>query len=109
MVLEPPFLMTKIHRYNEANPMPELARFFGIIVCMYAEVGLPHHRPHFHVYYQNQSAVYAIDPIEMIGGALSRKQQRLVEAWAEIHQGELLENWERLQSGRLPVKVAPLR
>jgi hypothetical protein len=89
--------------------MPELARFFGIIINMYAEPGAPHHRPHFHAYYQNQSAVYIIDPVEMIGGSLSRRQQRLVEAWTELHQGELLENWRRLQSGKLPFKIAPLR
>ena len=89
--------------------MPELARFFGIIVSMYAELGAPHHQPHFHAYYQNQSAVYGIDPVEMINGSLSRRQQRLVEAWAELHQGELLENWERLQAGQFPFKIAPLR
>ena len=65
--------------------------------------------PHFHAYYQNHAVVYGIDPIEMISGTLPRTQQRLVEAWAELHQGELLENWVRLQSGRLPYKIAPLR
>jgi hypothetical protein len=40
---------------------------------------------------------------------LPHRQQRLVEAWAELHQGELLENWERLQSGQLPYRIAPLR
>jgi len=88
--------------------LPEISRFFGIIIRMYAEMGAPHHRPHFHAYYQNQAAVYDIDPIEIIGGTLPRRQQRLVEAWAELHQGELLENWERLQSGQLPYKIAPL-
>ena len=88
--------------------MPEISRFFGIIIRMYAEMGAPHHRPHFHAYYQNQAAVYDIDSIETIGGTLPRRQQRLVEAWAELHQGELLENWERLQSGQLPYRIAPL-
>jgi len=89
--------------------LPELARFFGIIVRMYVEPGMPHHVPHFHAYYQNRTAVYSIDPIEMIGGELPRTQQRLVEAWAELHQGELRENWERLQAGQVPYKIAPLR
>jgi hypothetical protein len=89
--------------------LPELSRFFGIIIRMYVEPGAPHHRPHFHVYYQNHTAVYSIDPIEMLSGTLPRRQQRLVEAWAELHQGELLENWERLQSGQLPYRIAPLR
>lgn len=89
--------------------MPEISRFFGIIIRMYTEPGVPHHRPHFHAYYQNHVAIYAIDSIELIGGDLPVKQRRLVEAWAELHQGELMENWERLQAGRLPYKVAPLR
>jgi len=64
--------------------LPEISRFFGIIVRMYAEPGAPHHRPHFHVYYQNHSAVYGIDVIEMLNGTLPRRQQRLVEAWANF-------------------------
>ena len=31
--------------------MPELSRFFGIIIRMYVEAGGPHHLPHFHAYY----------------------------------------------------------
>lgn len=76
---------------------------------MFAEREAPHHRPHFHAYYQNHVGIYAIDVIELFGGALPVTQTRLVEAWAELHQAELLENWERLQSGRRPFKVAPLR
>lgn len=89
--------------------MPEIARFFGIIIRMYAEPGAPHHRPHFHAYYQDAVAIYAIDSIELIGGSLPRRQRRLVEAWAELYQDELLMNWGRLQAGRSPEKVAPLR
>ena len=89
--------------------MPEIARFFGIIIRMYAEPGAPHHHPHFHVYYQNYVAIYRIDVIDLLSGALPKRQQRLVEAWSELHQGELLENWQRLQAGQLPFKLAPLR
>lgn len=89
--------------------MPEIARFFGIIIRMYAEAAAPHHRPHFHAYYQNHVAIYSIDTIDLINGSLPRKQQRLLEAWAELHQGELIENWNRLQSGLLPYKIAPLK
>ena len=89
--------------------MPELARFLGIIIRIYVEPGTPHHQPHFPAYYQNHSAVYDIDSLEVMGGSLPRRQQRFVEAWAEIHQGELKENWERLQSGQIPYKIAPLK
>lgn len=89
--------------------MPEVARFFGIIVRMYTEAGGPHHRPHFHVYYQEEVAIYAIDSIDLIAGSLPRPQQRLVEAWAELHQEELLANWGYLQQGRALAKIDPLR
>jgi hypothetical protein len=37
--------------------MPELSRFFGIIIRMYSEAGTSHHVPHFHAYYQDEVAV----------------------------------------------------
>ena len=89
--------------------MPEISRFFGVIIRMYAELGAPHHLPHLHAYYQNAVGIYRIDQIEMIEGTLLRKEQRLIEAWIVLHQNELLENWERLQSGELPLKIAPLK
>jgi hypothetical protein len=89
--------------------VPELSRFFGIIIRMYWEADAPHHRPHFHAYYQNEVAVYSIDTIEMIAGTLPRRQQRFVEAWAELHQQELERDWERLQVGQRPLPIEPLR
>ena len=89
--------------------MPEISRFFGIIIRMFVELAAQHHRPHFHAYYQDRVAIVAIDAIELIAGGLPRRQQRLVEAWAEIHQRELLEDWNQLQGGRPPFKIEPLR
>ncbi len=89
--------------------MPEIARFLGIVIRMYAEPGSPHHRPHFHAYYQDAVGIFGIDSIELIGGALPRRQQRLVEAWAELHQEELLANWALLQAGQPPRRIEPLR
>lgn len=53
---------------------------------MYFEALEPHHTPHFHAYYQEEVAVYQITPIELLAGSLPKRQQRLVEAWAELHQ-----------------------
>lgn len=88
--------------------MPELSRFFGIIIRMYMEVGEPHHLPHFHAYYQADVAVFSLDPIDLVAGELPRRQRRLVEAWAELHQDELLNDWRRLQEGQLPMPIEPL-
>lgn len=89
--------------------MPELSRFFGIIIRMFSEVGEPHHRAHFHAYYQEHVAVLSIEPVEVISGSLPRRQQRLVEAWAELHQPELIADWERLQEGHSPFPIEPLK
>ena len=53
--------------------------------------------------------MFALDPIECIGGSLPRTQQRLVEAWAEIHHQELLHDGALLHSGRPPLKIEPLQ
>jgi hypothetical protein len=89
--------------------MPEISRFFGIIIRMFVEPLAQHHRPHFHAYCQDHVAIIAIDRVELIGGSMPNRQQRLVEAWAEIHQTELLDDWQRLQAGRPPLKIEPLR
>jgi len=84
-------------------------RFFGIIIRMFAEPAAPHHRAHLHAYYQDDVGIFAVDTVELIGGDLPQRQRRLVEAWAEIHQAELLAAWGRLQAGRPPGKIEPLR
>jgi hypothetical protein len=76
---------------------------------MYMEAGVEHSVMHFHAYYQNEAAVFGITPVELMAGSLPRRQQRLVEAWAELHQEELQNDWELLQAGRLPEPIAPLK
>jgi hypothetical protein len=89
--------------------MPEIACFLGIIIHMYAEPSAPHHRPHFHAYDQDAVGIDSIDTLELMRGALPRRPHRLVEAWAELRQDELVTNWERLQAGQPPHKIDPLR
>jgi Domain of unknown function (DUF4160) len=89
--------------------VPELSRFFGIVIRMFVETGAQHHRAHFHAFYQEHAAVFTIDTIECLEGGLPAAQRRLVEAWVEIHRVELQHDWELLQSGHPPVKIAPLR
>ena len=88
--------------------MPELSRFYGIIIRMFVEIGAPHHQPHFHAYYQDEVAIFGLDPVDLIAGDFPKRQRRLVEAWAELHRDELQADWEHLQAGRKPVPIAPL-
>ena len=86
--------------------VPELWRFFGIITRMYFEAMEPHHTPHFHAYYHEEVAVYQIDPVELLAGSLPKRQQRLVEAWAELHQQR---NFSVIGSGaRREIPLYPL-
>ena len=79
------------------------------MIRIFTEIGGPHHRPHFHAYYQEHVAIFGIDLIDLLAGGLPRRQQRLVEACTELHQVELRLNWERLQSGLPARPIEPLR
>lgn len=92
-----------------ARPMPELSRFYGIIIGMFSEPSERHHAPHFHTYYQDNVAVFSILPVEIVAGSMPLRQQRLIEAWAELHQEELLADWKLLQEGKRPAPIDPLR
>jgi len=89
--------------------MPEISRFFGIIIRMFMEAGAAHHTPHFHAYYQEHVGVFSLDPVDLIAGDLPRTQQRLVEAWAELHRSELRADWDRAPGRTAPLPIAPLQ
>ena len=89
--------------------MLELSRFFGIAIRMYVEPPGRHRVPHFHAYYQGCESVYSISPVRLKCGSLPLRQRRLVEAWAELHQVQLAEDWCRLQNGQPPLPIPPLQ
>ena len=49
--------------------MPELSRFFGIIIRMLFSDDDKHHKPHVHVYYGEYSAAVGLDG-ELLEGKL---------------------------------------
>ena len=64
--------------------MPEISRFFGIVIRMFIEAGGSHHLPHLHAYYQEHVGIYGIDPIELIAGSLPKRQERLVHVHPDV-------------------------
>lgn len=88
--------------------MPELSRFFGIVIRMYSEAGESHKTPHFHAYYQEHAGIFSICPVALIAGEIPLRQRRFVEAWAELHQTELQRDWELLALGSRPNPISPL-
>lgn len=76
---------------------------------MYWEEGERHHTPHIHARYQGKRAAYSIvDPIGCLAGSLPRKVHRAVVKWIEIHQDELIDNWQKMQNYEAPDKINPL-
>lgn len=89
--------------------MAVIAMFYGIIVSMYYFDTRQHHRPHIHVKYQEQEVVLAIPDGEVLGGSLKANKMKLVQAWIEIHQEELMADWELASQGEQIFKIEPLR
>ncbi len=85
--------------------MPELARFFGIIITMYYHDHAP---PHFHVRYGSQKAIIAIDTLATIEGALAPRVLGLVIEWAAIHRDELRAAWTLAELEAPLPHIAPL-
>lgn len=83
--------------------MPELSRFFGILVAMYYDDHAP---PHFHVRYGDQRAIMAIATLAVIDGELSPRVRGLVTEWAALHRDERLEDWQ-LAGRHAPLKPIP--
>jgi hypothetical protein len=88
--------------------MPLISMFYGIIIRMYLIDNQHHNLPHIHAKYAEFEASISIQSGEILAGELPRKQLRLVQAWIELHQDELMADWELAASGELPYKIKPL-
>jgi len=85
--------------------MPEISRFFGIIIRMFYN---EHNPPHFHAYYNEYVAEISIENLEIIAGMLPKKAMQLVTEWAIEHKDELLNDWELMRNDNAPIKIKPL-
>lgn len=83
--------------------MPEISRFFGIVIKMYFD---DHSPPHFHAEYAENSAELEIRTLAVIRGDLPARALGLVVEWARAHQNELLDDWE-LGARRQPLRKIP--
>ncbi len=85
--------------------MPTISAFYGLIIQMYFREHAP---PHFHVKYGDYKAVVDIGRLELTDGQLPRRATHLVLDWAELHQQELLNDWDLCQALQNPKPIAPL-
>lgn len=85
--------------------MPEIARFYGIIIKMYFADHAP---PHFHAEYAEHEARVAIDSLALLSGQLPPRAMGLVAEWATLHQEELRSVWDRARRSEPLGRVEPL-
>ena len=89
--------------------MPTISMFYGLIIRMYFFDNQQHHTPHIHVVYQDEEAVIEIPTGEVLEGSLPKAKLKLVSAWIEIHQEELMADWQLALNGESIFKIEPLR
>jgi len=89
--------------------MPEISRFYGIVITMYPEAGERHSSPHMHARYGGSRATLSIATADLLAGSLPRPQLRMVQAWIELRRFQLDANWSLLIAGHSPEKIDPLR
>lgn len=89
--------------------MAVISLFYGIIISMYFFDKRQHQIPHIHVKYQDQEAVFAIPTGDILEGSLKPNKYKLVQAWIEIHQDDLLADWELASAGESVFKIDPLK
>ena len=53
-----------------------------------------HNRPHIHVKYNNENAVFSKPECDLIRGSLNKKKRKLVEAWIVLNEESLMADWE---------------
>ena len=85
--------------------MPEISRFFGIVIAMYYN---EHETPHFHARYGSQKSRFAIEDLRMLDGNLSPRIRGLIVEWASLHLEELRRDWGLAAAQQPLVPIAPL-
>lgn len=85
--------------------MPEISRFYGIVIRMYFA---DHDPPHFHAQYGEHEVLIDIRTNAILAGQLPKRALGLVSEWATLHQNELMADWERARVHETLVPIDPL-
>ena len=86
--------------------MPEISRFFGIVIKMFFD---DHNPPHFHAFYAEHEVLIDISHLSVFAGALPPRALGLVIEWATLHQTELLNDWEKARGQQPLDRIDPLQ
>lgn len=82
--------------------------FYGILIRMFFRDIEKHHVPHVHADYQGHVAVYSIVDGSVLAGELPPSKHKLVAAWIEIHNEDLVADWNLAVNGKIPFPIKGL-
>ena len=85
--------------------MPELSRFYGIVVSVFFK---DHPPPHVHVKEGHDMLVLNIRTGDVIEGEISKRGTSCAKRWLELHREELLQAWDVAVVGGTPERIPPL-
>jgi len=85
--------------------MPTISSFYGISLRLFFNDHVP---PHFHVEYAEFKATVDILKLMVSSGKLPRRAQELVLDCAELHQNDLLVDWQLCTAKQQPNPINPL-
>lgn len=81
--------------------MPEIARFYGIIIKMFFKPK-EHEPAHIHALYNESVGLFDIQTFEMTEGDMPLRAQQMVKEWMGEHKDELLTMWQTQKIVKLP-------
>lgn len=87
--------------------MPIISQFYGIIISMFFSESEQHHLPHLHARYNANKATYDLES-NKINGEMPIKQDKLIQAWIQIHKEELNSLWILMREENEYFKIKPL-
>jgi Domain of unknown function (DUF4160) len=83
--------------------------FYGLIVSMYFMDNKKHKLPHIHIQFSEDEAIFTIPEGELLEGSLPKNKLKLAVAWIELHQDELMANWQLAVTGNPIFPIDPLK
>jgi hypothetical protein len=93
-------------KIQSQKDMPEISRFYGIIIAMFFD---DHNPPHFHARYAGKKVAIEIESLRILEGNIPPRALGLVIEWAAQHRDELFANWKLAKSNQSPHKIEPLK
>jgi phosphomannomutase len=95
-----------ICNFTKKTNMPEVSRFYGIIIAFYYN---EHNPPHFHAKYGEFRAEVDIRTLQILNGDLPKRAKSMVLEWADEHRNELMHNWELARQNNELNAIEPLK